>query len=91
MSKLIIQGDTQETDSNFEVSLRPQSFDQFPGQKNVVEKLNVYVAAAKKREEPLDHTLLYGPQGLGKTTLAYILANQMGVEIKTTSGPALDN
>ncbi len=77
-------------DQKYEVSLRPKKLEEFPGQKNVTDKLKVFVEAAKKRKEPLDHTLFYGPPGLGKTTLAYILADSLGVDIKTTSGPALD-
>lgn len=77
-------------DVKFEISLRPKSLEEFPGQKNVTDKLKVFVEAAKKRGEPLDHTVFYGPPGLGKTTLAYILAETLGVDIKTTSGPALD-
>lgn len=74
----------------WEHGLRPKRFEDFPGQKQVKEKLKVFVEAARARGEPLDHTLLSGPPGLGKTTLATIIANTMGVEIKTTSGPALD-
>lgn len=74
----------------WENTLRPSRFDEFPGQKNIVEKLNVYIQAAKRRGEPMDHVLFSGPPGLGKTTLAYLIANELGVEIKTTSGPALD-
>ena len=75
---------------SWEHSLRPQRFEDFPGQDKVKDKLKVFVEAAKGRGEPLDHILLSGPPGLGKTTLATIIANTMGVEIKTTSGPALD-
>lgn len=77
-------------DSQWENQLRPLTFDEFPGQKIVKDKLQVFVEAAKKRGEPLDHTLLCGPPGLGKTTLSNILAHALGVEIRTTSGPALD-
>lgn len=77
-------------DAQWENQLRPLTFEDFPGQTIVKEKLQVFVQAAKQREEPLDHTLLCGPPGLGKTTLANILANALGVEIRTTSGPALD-
>ncbi len=70
--------------------LRPQGFDDFTGQHKVVENLKVFVEAARQRDESLDHVLLHGPPGLGKTTLAYILANELGVSIKTTSGPVLD-
>ncbi len=78
-----------ETDS-WEASLRPKSFDEFPGQDKVKNKLKVFVEAAKGRAEPIDHILLSGPPGLGKTTLAHIIAFTMGAECKTTSGPALD-
>jgi holliday junction DNA helicase RuvB len=74
----------------WENTLRPSRFDEFPGQKNIVEKLNIYIQAAKRRNEPMDHVLFSGPPGLGKTTLAYLIANELGVEMKTTSGPALD-
>lgn len=77
-------------ESKIEVSLRPKKLEEFPGQKNVTDKLKIFVEAAQKRKEPLDHTLFYGPPGLGKTTLAYILGETLGVEVKTTSGPALD-
>lgn len=79
-----------ESESNWETGLRPKKFSEFPGQDRVKEKLKVFVEAAQKRGEPLDHILLSGPPGLGKTTLAHIIANTMGVECKTTSGPALD-
>ncbi|MCJ8276973.1 MAG: Holliday junction branch migration DNA helicase RuvB [Bdellovibrionales bacterium] len=77
-------------DSHWENNLRPSRFDDFPGQKKIVDKLKIYIEAAQKRSEPMDHVLFCGPPGLGKTTLAHLLAQEMGVDIKTTSGPALD-
>ena len=71
-------------------ALRPENFDDFAGQESILENLRVFVAAANQREEALDHTLFHGPPGLGKTTLAYILASELDVEIKMTSGPVLD-
>jgi Holliday junction DNA helicase RuvB len=71
-------------------ALRPLSFDDFAGQDQVLENLKIFVAAANGREEALDHTLFHGPPGLGKTTLAHILANELNVGIKVTSGPVLD-
>ena len=78
------------TDSDIERFLRPQTFDDFAGQRSVLENLLVFVTAAKGRGESLDHVLLHGPPGLGKTTLANIIANELGVSIRTTSGPVLD-
>ena len=77
-------------EKEFENALRPLSFDDFSGQRNVVDNLRVFVEAAKYRGEPLDHTLLHGPPGLGKTTLSNIIANELGVGFKITSGPVLD-
>ena len=77
-------------EKEFENALRPLRFSDFNGQKKVVDNLEVFVEAAKYRHEPLDHTLLYGPPGLGKTTLSNIIANELGVNIKITSGPGLD-
>lgn len=73
-----------------ETTLRPQRLDDFIGQKNVKENLKIFIEAAKLRGEPLDHVLFYGPPGLGKTTLAGIIANELGVDIKITSGPAIE-
>ena len=70
--------------------LRPSSFGEFTGQEKVVENLKIFVQAAKKRGEPLDHVLLHGPPGLGKTTLSYIIANELGLNIKISSGPVMD-
>ncbi len=73
-----------------EAALRPQRMSEFIGQAKVKESLGIYITAALKRKEPLDHTLFYGPPGLGKTTLALLIANELGVDIKTSSGPALE-
>ncbi|MGE5342455.1 MAG: Holliday junction branch migration DNA helicase RuvB [Candidatus Omnitrophota bacterium] len=80
----------QSEDAVFEQNLRPSFFDDFIGQKQQVENLKTYVKGARQRNEPLDHVLLYGPPGLGKTTLANIIAAEMGVNIKQTSGPILE-
>ncbi|KKN04630.1 hypothetical protein LCGC14_1095430, partial [marine sediment metagenome] len=79
-----------DTDLDIERALRPISFDDFTGQAQVLENLKIFVEAANRRGEALDHTLFHGPPGLGKTTLAHILANELGVGIKITSGPVLD-
>lgn len=85
----IISGEPSAPDLTFDKALRPKTFDEFPGQDKVKDKLKVFVAAAVKRQEPMDHTLLCGPPGLGKTTLAHIISQAMGVDFRSTSGPAL--
>lgn len=79
------------TDAEIENSLRPTSFDEYIGQTKVKESLEVYIKAAKSRKESLDHVLLYGPPGLGKTTLSHIIANELGAQFKVTSGPAIEH
>ena len=73
-----------------EVSLRPRKFEEYIGQEKVRANLSVFIEAAKQRKEPLDHVLLYGPPGLGKTTLAGIIASEMGVNLRITTGPAIE-
>ena len=79
-----------EDDQQLEFGLRPQSLVEFIGQEKIKEKLGIYITAAQGRSEPLDHVLLYGPPGLGKTTLAHIIAGEMGVNIRITAGPAIE-
>ena len=89
-SQHITSPDRLEEDQQVEVSLRPNSFNDFVGQKETVENLKIYIEAALKRGESLDHVLLFGPPGLGKTTLASIIAKEMNVNIKVSSGPVMD-
>ncbi|MEL6561158.1 MAG: Holliday junction branch migration DNA helicase RuvB [Bacteroidota bacterium] len=88
-----LSGDGEHLDNSekeFEKALRPLTFDDFTGQEKIIENIKVFVAAAKQRSEPLDHVLLHGPPGLGKTTLSHIIANELQTNLKLTSGPVLD-
>ncbi|WP_047984027.1 Holliday junction branch migration DNA helicase RuvB [Ornithinibacillus californiensis] len=90
MDERMVTGELHAEESSVELSLRPTTLTQYIGQDKVKENLRIFIQAAKMRNEPLDHVLLYGPPGLGKTTLAAIIANEMGVQFRSTSGPAID-
>ncbi len=86
----MISSELQQEDETIELSLRPTTLKQYIGQHKAKQNLSIFIEAAKLRDEPLDHVLLYGPPGLGKTTLASIIANEMGVQFRTTAGPAIE-
>lgn len=90
MDERIVSPESTDQEEIIEKSLRPQTLAQYIGQDKVKQELSIYIQAAKNREEALDHVLLYGPPGLGKTTMAMVIANEMQVQIKTTSGPAIE-
>ena len=90
MDDRVVSSEEQTDDEVLESSIRPLVFDEYIGQSEVKENIHVFIEAAKMRNETLDHVLLYGPPGLGKTTLAYIIAREMGVNIKTASGPSIE-
>src|SRR6266581_9172376 len=86
----VISPSRVEEDAQYEAGLRPRLLSEYIGQDRIRENLQVAIAAATQRKEPLDHVLLHGPPGLGKTTLAYVIANELGVAIRATSGPAIE-
>lgn len=86
----IVSGQSRVEDQGFDLALRPQTLQEYAGQERVKEALSIYITAARERGDALDHVLLYGPPGLGKTTLAHIIAQELGVSIRVTSGPAIE-
>jgi len=91
MSDRVVTAEERREDQDFDRSLRPRKLDEFIGQAAVKANLEILIKAAKGRDEPIEHILIAGPPGLGKTTLANIMANEMGVSIRTTSGPAIEH
>src|ERR1041384_5530129 len=86
----LISSTRADDDAQYEAGLRPRRLDEYIGQDRIRENLQVAIAAARQRGEALDHVLLHGPPGLGKTTLAYVIGNEMGVPVRATSGPAIE-
>src|SRR4029079_5371448 len=90
MDDRLVTASRVDEDAQYEAGLRPRRLDEYIGQDRIRENLQVAIAAARQRGEPLDHVLLHGPPGLGKTTLAYVIANELGVPARATSGPAIE-